>query len=293
MACAGQEAEWAWTGGGIVFTVVKSFVGSCPVHRHPFLQYAEVMQEWKLRATRRGRGCRLYGCALWLLCLAGTPAAGAQITADERADAWAKAIPRAAMTTTSQTEQSDAPSPTQTPAPSAPPDEWEPGPSVSPEPHLAPAANSEIAFAVYFLNPDAELRVRLRGDTKALSAYIAALARVMEVWMKRHAALPTADPLVAVGVKPGRRARLWCETGTDPASVPTDTLSALSELDAELSRAMPPPVVQGPIALLLGANKNTFSDERPQLPGSSQRAASTQGGPIQIPDMLFQVLWRD
>lgn len=150
--------------------------------------------------------------------------------------------------------------------------------------------DSEGSFSVHLLNPDAELRVRIRSDIKSLSDYVAALVRIIAAWKTPQASHASAGLLVAVGVKPGRRARVWCESGSDP-----DPLldAALSSLSVELSGVTPPEVVQGPIAFVLRPGKGQPTNGEPPLPRSWQRVAATYGRPLRIPDMLFDLVWPD
>lgn len=158
------------------------------------------------------------------------------------------------------------------------------------EPAAGQSADCEGAFSVHLLNPDAELRVRIRSDIKALSDYFAALVRIIDTWKTQQASRASAGLLVAVGVKPGRRARVWCESGSDPDLLLDTELSALS---AELSGVTPLEVVKGPIAFVLRPSQGEPSDGVPPLPCSWQRAAATYGRPLRIPDMLFDLVWPD
>ena len=141
--------------------------------------------------------------------------------------------------------------------------------------------------SVRLYSPDAALRQRIGDDATPLGHYIEALQQEVAVFWE-HAPQPKAKGLlVAVGVKPGKRVRAWC----DPVDgeIPAETLS---RLERRLGQVPALAVRQGPIAFALelklwGQNPGRF----PELPKAWVEAAKHSKAPLTIPDALFKVLW--
>ena len=65
--------------------------------------------------------------------------------------------------------------------------------------------------AVRLYLPDEELRHRLGDDAQPLGDYIKALVQVAKDYLERSPQPDAKGMLIAVGIKPGKRSRAWCE----------------------------------------------------------------------------------
>jgi hypothetical protein len=96
--------------------------------------------------------------------------------------------------------------------------------------------------------------------------------------------------LVAVGIKEGRRAKVWCQPveGTMPAPL-------LRTLERELAEVEPPALKKGPagFGLKFGLN-GKLPSAFPEAPDRwTDAAQSTRSKVIIPPDDLFKILWPD
>ena len=100
---------------------------------------------------------------------------------------------------------------------------------------------------------------------------------------------PKAKGVVAVGVKPGKKARVWCEAVD--GDIPPETLT---ELDKKLGDVPPVAVKQGPIAFAVEIKLSGQKPEKfPEMPEAWSEAAKKSKEPLMIPDGLFKVVWPD
>jgi hypothetical protein len=137
--------------------------------------------------------------------------------------------------------------------------------------------------------PEDALRQRLGEDASPLAAYIKSLQKETAAFWDK-AGKPKAKGLfVAVGVKPGKKARVWCEAVD--GEIPTETLTKLEEKLGEVPAVA---VKQGPIAFaveikLWGQKPEKF----PELPKAWREAGQKSKEPLMVPDGLFKVVWPD
>jgi hypothetical protein len=137
--------------------------------------------------------------------------------------------------------------------------------------------------------PDNLLRQRLGDDASPLTGYIKAMQKEMAAFWDK-AEKPKAKGLfVAVGVKPGKKPRVWCEAVD--GEIPTATLAKLEEK----LRAVPAVAVkQGPIAFAVEINLRGQKPEKfPELPNAWREAGKKSKEPLMVPDGLFKVVWPD
>lgn len=137
--------------------------------------------------------------------------------------------------------------------------------------------------------PEEALRARLGEDVTPLATY----ARALHAAAARH--WQTAPPstatgiLLAVGVKPGRRSRIWCEAvgGTVPAA-------SLEKMQRDLGAIEPLAVKNGPVAfaieLQLGSGPAPLFLDAPTAWKEASRRA---GRALAVPDELFPLIWPD
>jgi hypothetical protein len=137
--------------------------------------------------------------------------------------------------------------------------------------------------------PDEELSHRLGDDAGPLGNYIKALVQVAKDYLEKSPQPGAKGMLIAVGIKPGKRSRAWCEAveGKIPPAV-------LSDLEKTLAEAPTIDVKDAPMAfaieLQLGAAK---VKEFPVFPKTWSEASNKSSEPLIIPDQLFKVIWPD
>jgi hypothetical protein len=96
--------------------------------------------------------------------------------------------------------------------------------------------------------------------------------------------------LIVVGVRPGRRVRIWC----DPVggNLPPDVWDPFVELLQGADETVRP-TVTGPVAFALECLLGAGPGEFPMGPMAWQQAASQQDGPLSVPDELFEIVFPD
>jgi hypothetical protein len=148
------------------------------------------------------------------------------------------------------------------------------------------------ARAVRLYQPDRELDERIPDGMAEVAAYIKALELASEQYFSRLGRdFGSMGILVAVGIKPHRRTRLWCEQVG--GGIPPDLWQAFAEtLDSAGEDVRP--FVAGPVALALqwslGAGPATGF---PKLPSAWMQAASSAPRPPSVPDELFDIVFPD
>jgi hypothetical protein len=138
--------------------------------------------------------------------------------------------------------------------------------------------------------PDGVLQERLVDGTGRLAAYVKTLAWVGSQYFGGLARdFGSMGVLIGVGVLPGERTRLWCETVD--GSLPEDIWRAFVDL-LEGAGANVRPQVTGPVAFaiegLLGAGPTI---PFPEIPSSWRDAAMTAAEPLSVPDGLFPLIF--
>jgi hypothetical protein len=164
--------------------------------------------------------------------------------------------------------------------------------SVEGPPQHPPAATSGDYFQlgqVRLYQPDAILKERLPEPAK-LASYCKTLTWVgTEYFGRLGQDFGSMGILIAVGIKPGQRIRLWCEQVD--GDIPPDVWQVFVEL-LEGAGQNVLPAVSGPVACalecLLGAGPSTGF---PLGPSIWAEAARTAGRDFQIPDTLFEVVF--
>jgi hypothetical protein len=166
--------------------------------------------------------------------------------------------------------------------------------SVEGPPQHPPAATSGDYFQlglVRLYQPDAILKERLPEPAK-LASYCKTLTWVgTEYFGRLGQDFGSMGILIAVGIKPGQRIRLWCEQVD--GDIPPDVWQVFVELlEGAGQNALL--TVSGPVACalecLLGAGPSTGF---PLGPSIWAEAARTAGRDFQIPDTLFEVVFPD
>jgi hypothetical protein len=137
--------------------------------------------------------------------------------------------------------------------------------------------------------PDATLRQRLGDDATPLAGYIKSLQKEGDAFWAKAEQPKAKGLLVAVGVKPGKKARVWCDAVD--GEIPAETLARLEKKLAEVPAVA---VQQGPIAFaveikLWGAKPEKF----PEMPKAWVEAAKKSKERLLVPDALFQIVWPD
>jgi len=133
--------------------------------------------------------------------------------------------------------------------------------------------------------PDEDMRERA-GDATPLANYVKALQKEATAFWEKAPRPEAKGVLVAVGVKPGKKARVWC----DPVdgAIPVATLA---QLERKLGEVPAVAVKRGPIAFALEINlRGQKPKEFPGAPKAWAEAAKKANKPLTIPDDLFQII---
>ncbi len=138
--------------------------------------------------------------------------------------------------------------------------------------------------------PNPEMPKRVGNDVKPLVSYIKALEKAAADCLAGEKLPKAKGLLIAVGVKPGKKARVWCEgvEGEIPAPV-------LRKLERELAKVEAIPVKGGPVAFGMEVRLNGQRVGRfPEFPAAWLEAARRSGTKLLVPpDELFKVIWPD
>lgn len=141
---------------------------------------------------------------------------------------------------------------------------------------------------VVFYNPNAQLLER-SVDVTSFSDYIGRLEKAAISILADYARPDARGLLIAVGVKPGKKVKVWCEAveGEIPEMI-------LRKLEAELEKIPTLDIKKGPIAFsLAGPLWNRTVKEFPKLPDAWMKACSSSGKDTTVPDGLFKIIWPD
>jgi hypothetical protein len=137
--------------------------------------------------------------------------------------------------------------------------------------------------------PIAELRKRVGADTQPLADYVKALQKAAARCLEKEDLPRSRGLLIAVGLKPGKKVRLWCESveGEMPARV-------LRKLERELAR-VEAIEVKGVMAFGLEMKVRGHKAKKyPTFPEAwLQAALRSKAKVLSPPDELFKVLWPD
>ena len=164
------------------------------------------------------------------------------------------------------------------------------GPSQQP-----PATISSQYFqlgALRLYQPESILQERLRSGVAELGAYCKALAWVGEEYFGQLGQdFGSMGVLIVVGIKPGKRVRLWCEQ-VDGDIQPDIWQVFVQLLEGAGQNVLP--TVLGPVACalecLLGTGPSTGF---PMGPSIWREAARSAAETLTIPDALFEVVFPD
>src|SRR5205823_4836360 len=112
--------------------------------------------------------------------------------------------------------------------------------------------------------PDAELRRRVGDDVKPLGNYIKALQQAAAKCLATEKLPKARGLLIAVGVKPGKKTRVWCQgvEGEIPDRI-------LRKLEGELAKVEAIPVTNGALAFGMEVKLNGQRVSRfPEFPAA-------------------------
>ena len=137
--------------------------------------------------------------------------------------------------------------------------------------------------------PDAKLRERIGEDVAPLADYTKALQAELTALSAKSPPTTAKGLFVTVGVKPGKRAKVWCEAVE--GDIPADTLATMEKKLGEVPCLE---VDHGPIAfaleIRLGGQK---PDKFPVMPKAFAEAAERAGNGLLVPERVFKVIWPD
>ncbi len=167
-----------------------------------------------------------------------------------------------------------------------------PGPAVKPagpKPATPEAGVAKLLGTILYV-PTPQMEARFGADPQPIADYVNALKA------RANAVLAEAEPttarglLVAVGIKAGRRSKVWCQPveGSMPAALVRTLERELGEVEAVALKAGP-----AGFGLQFGLNGKTPA-EFPKFPGRWDDAAGAGRSKALIPpDDLFKILWPD
>lgn len=162
------------------------------------------------------------------------------------------------------------------------------------EPYFLRSRQNEVfkSQVIRLYQPDKELRNRIGDDVIPLSNYIHALEKIAISILEKITPQEAGGLLIAVGIKPGKRSRVWCE-----AISGSFASEHLEKLENDLTKITPIEVKHGSIAFALEAilwNKKV--DKFPIIPKVWEEAIKKlkpEMTKMTIPDDLFKIIWPD
>jgi hypothetical protein len=161
---------------------------------------------------------------------------------------------------------------------------------VAPEGAAADEATGVELHQLRLYVPTSEMPKRVGDDVKPLVNYIRALQKSAEECLASVKPAAAKGLLIAVGIKPGKKARVWCEgvEGEMPAAV-------LRKLEQELGKVEAVPVKNGPVAFGMEVKLREQAVQRfPEFPAAWVEAARRSKTRVLVPpDELFKVIWPD
>jgi hypothetical protein len=133
-----------------------------------------------------------------------------------------------------------------------------------------------------------ELKKRV-PDVGSVESYIKALSKAALSALPDTKQQDACGVLIVVGVKPGKKARVWCEAVDGSLSE-----EALKKLESALEKVPTVEVKDGPIAFALrGVLWNRKVKEFPIYPAAWKKALDESGKFLIVPDGLFKIIWPD
>jgi len=133
-----------------------------------------------------------------------------------------------------------------------------------------------------------ELKKRV-PDVGSVESYIKALSKAARAALEDSKQQDACGVLIAVGVKPGKKSKVWCEAVDGSLSEET-----LKKLGAVLEKVPTVEVKDGPIAFVLkGVLWKRKVKEFPIYPSLWKKAIAEAGGSLIVPDELFKIIWAD
>jgi hypothetical protein len=146
--------------------------------------------------------------------------------------------------------------------------------------------------AVRLYQPESVLQERLAGGVEELAAYCNTLAWVGKEYFGRLGRdFGSMGILIAVGIKPGKRTRLWCEE-VDGNITPHTWQVFVQLLEGAGKNVVP--TVSDPVACalecLLGLGPSAGFPIGPDVWGQAARSA---GRELSVPDDIFEIVFPD
>lgn len=138
--------------------------------------------------------------------------------------------------------------------------------------------------------PGPEMPKRIGKDVLPIGNYVKALLQATDDYLQKAARPEAKGLLIAVGIKAGKKSKVWCQAVDGKA--PVDLLRGLEKV---LEKVEPIALEKAPMAfgmeiVLWGQQVSAF----PQFPDVWQEAAKKTKSKLLIPpDELFQLLWPD
>lgn len=153
----------------------------------------------------------------------------------------------------------------------------------------SPSSQRSVSMVRLYL-PD-DLMAQRVNNVQPLSDYLKSVEQRTDEFWKKNEKPAAKGLLIVVGVKPGGKSRVWCESVEADAQIDETTIQALQK---ELEAISPVAVQNGPIAVALNY---CFTGDRsvkfPVLPKVWSDAAKSSKEDLMIPDGMFKLVWPD
>lgn len=134
--------------------------------------------------------------------------------------------------------------------------------------------------------PEAEMQRRLDTSIEAFAQYIQALEKETTAHTEASGAPEAKGLLIAVGVKPGNKSRVWCEAVD--GQIPPDILQ---KLESRLSAVPAIELKSGPVAFAIEIQFAGQKVEKFPVAPKVWLDASKNNRALTIPDNLFKAIW--
>jgi len=142
--------------------------------------------------------------------------------------------------------------------------------------------------SVILYNPDEQLKKR-GFDSAAMVTYIQELEKAACAVLEGGEKYDARGLLVAVGIKPKKKVKIWCEAVEGGLSQ-----DILGRLEAELANVPTLDVRKGPVAFTLaGPLWGRTMKKTPEFPTVWTAASNRAKKPLTVPDGLFKLIWPD
>lgn len=155
-----------------------------------------------------------------------------------------------------------------------------------------PTTTPAVALSsIALYQPDSVLQQRLDG-VAALASYLKTLIKQADSYWASLSGDQAQSGEIVVAIRPGGRARFWCEFSSGTVSE-----AQITELIGRLSKVEAPVVHGGPVAAVLhlsvwgGSPANQEAARQLYVPKEWRAAIQKSAAPVVMPDGVLDVVW--